>query len=93
MTLDGEIAPLVAEQVGVEFTDLADLATNPQILAMAQAAVDSANARLSRPEQVKRWMLLPAEWTAESAELTPTLKLKRRVVTSNYAQEIAALYG
>jgi len=92
MTLDGEIAPLVAQQAGVGFTDLADLASRPEILAMAQAAVDSANARLSRPEQVKRWALLPSEWTAESAELTPTLKLKRRVVTSNYADEIAALY-
>jgi len=93
MTLDGEIAPLVAQQAGIEFTELADLAAHPVILGMAQAAVDSANARLSRPEQVKRWTLLPTEWTAESAELTPTLKLKRRVVTSNYAAEIAALYA
>ena len=93
MTLDGEIAPLVAQQAGVEFTDLADLASKPQIQAMAQAAVDAANARLSRPEQVKRWTLLPAEWTAESAELTPTLKLKRRVVTTNYAAEIESLYA
>jgi long-chain acyl-CoA synthetase len=92
LTLDGEIAPLVAQQAGVAFTDLADLARKPEILAMAEAAVDAANARLSRPEQVKRWTLLPAEWTAESAELTPTLKLKRRVVTTNYADEIEALY-
>jgi long-chain acyl-CoA synthetase len=75
LTLDGEIAPLVAQQAGIGFTDLAQLASTPQIQAMAQAAVDSANARLSRPEQVKRWTLLPTEWTAESAELTPTLKL------------------
>ena len=60
---------------------------------MAQAAVDAANQRLSRPEQVKKWTLLPTEWTAESAELTPTLKLKRRVVTANYAAEIEALYA
>lgn len=93
MTLDGEIAPLVAQQAGLEFADLADLATKPQIQAMAQAAVDAANTRLSRPEQVKRWALLPTEWTAESAELTPTLKLKRRVVTSNYAEHIEALYS
>jgi long-chain acyl-CoA synthetase len=92
MTLDGEIAPLVAQQAGIEFADLADLAAHPQILAMTQQAVDAANARLSRPEQVKRWTLLPTEWTAESAELTPTLKLKRRVVTSTYADQIAALY-
>ena len=92
MTLDGEIAPLVAQQAGIEYAGLGDLADHPVILGMAQAAVDAANARLSRPEQVKRWKLLPTEWTAESAELTPTLKLKRRVVTSNYAEEIAALY-
>jgi long-chain acyl-CoA synthetase len=93
MTLDGEIAPVVAQQAGIESTDLAELAAHPHFLAMAQAAVDAANERLSRPEQVKRWTLLPTEWTAESAELTPTLKLKRRVVTSNYADEIAALYA
>jgi long-chain acyl-CoA synthetase len=93
MTLDGEIAPLVAQQAGVEFADLADLVSKPEIQAMAQAAVDAANDRLSRPEQVKRWALLPTEWTAESAELTPTLKLKRRVVTTNYAAEIESLYN
>jgi len=92
LTLDAEVTPLVAQQLGLEFTDLADLAAHPQIRAMAQAAVDAANARLSRPEQVKRWALLPVEWTAESAELTPTLKLKRRVVARNYATEIESLY-
>jgi len=92
LTLDGEIAPLVAQQAGIEYADLAELAAAPEIQAMVQAAVDAANERLSRPEQVKRWTLLPTEWTAESAELTPTLKLKRRVVSSNYADEIAALY-
>ena len=71
LTLDGEIAPLVAQKMGVEFTDLADLAQKPEILAMAQAAVDAANERLSRPEQVKAFELLPTEWTAESEELTP----------------------
>ncbi len=82
MTLDAEIAPLVAQQLGLEFQDLADLAQKPEILAMAQAAVDAANERLSRPEQVKAFELLPVEWTAESDELTPTLKLKRRVVNT-----------
>jgi long-chain acyl-CoA synthetase len=92
LTLDGEIARVVAQQHGLEHDSLADLAAHPHFLAMAQEAVDAANARLSRPEQVKRWTLLPEEWTAESAELTPTLKLKRRVVAANYAEEIAALY-
>ncbi|MFC5175994.1 AMP-dependent synthetase/ligase [Nocardioides taihuensis] len=93
LTLDGEIAPLVAARMGIEYTDLADLAQKPEILAMAQAAVDAANERLSRPEQVKAFELLPVEWTAESEELTPTLKLKRRVVNAKYSDVLERLYG
>lgn len=93
LTLDGEVAPVIAQSQGIEFTDLADLSSRPEIQAMAQAAVDKANARLSRPEQVKAWELLPAEWTAESEELTPTLKLKRRVVNTKYADVVERLYA
>lgn len=93
LTLDGEIAPIVAAQMGIESTDLAELAQHPQILAIAQAAVDAANERLSRPEQVKAFELLPTEWTAESEELTPTLKLKRRVVHAKYSDVLDRLYG
>ena len=93
LTLDGEVAPVIAQMGGIEFTDLADLAAKPEILAMAQEAVDAANARLSRPEQVKSFELLPVEWTAESEELTPTLKLKRRIVHTKYADVIDRLYG
>ncbi|TGN64454.1 long-chain fatty acid--CoA ligase [Nocardioides eburneiflavus] len=93
LTLDGEIAPLVAAKMGIEFTDLADLSTRPEIRAMAQDAVDKANERLSRPEQVKAWELLADEWTAESEELTPTLKLKRRVVKTKYADVVDSLYA
>jgi long-chain acyl-CoA synthetase len=55
--------------------------------------VAAANERLARVQQVKQWRLLPVEWTAESGELTPTLKLKRRVVHARYAGVIGALYG
>ena len=47
---------------------------------------------LARVQQVKRWHLLPVEWTAETEELTPTLKLKRRVVHAKYADVIDSLY-
>lgn len=93
LTLDGEIAPLIAAQLGIEDASVEALSANPQILAMVQQAVDSANARLSRPEQVKKFALLSMEWTAESAELTPTLKLKRRVVNDRYAETVAGLYA
>ena len=72
---------------------LADISARPEIRAMAQQAVDKANERLSRPEQVKAWELLPVEWTAESEELTPTFKLKRRVVNAKYAEVVDGLYA
>jgi long-chain acyl-CoA synthetase len=92
LTLDGEIAPLMAQQLGIEFTSLADLAEKPEIRALVQQAVDAANERLSRPEQVKSFELLGVEWTAESEELTPTLKLKRRVVNTKYSDVVDRLY-
>lgn len=93
LTLDPEIAPLLAQRLGIDFTSLADLARHPAILAAVGQAIEAANARLSRPEQVKAFELLPEEWTAESEELTPTLKLKRRVVTSKHSDIIDRLYG
>ncbi len=93
LTLDAEVAPVVARKAGIEFGDLAELAQHPQILAMVQQSVDAANARLSRPEQVKSFELLPVEWTAESEELTPTLKLKRRVVHVKYQDVLERLYS
>jgi long-chain acyl-CoA synthetase len=93
LTLDPEVAPAVAERLGVTWTDLADLSAAPEILAVVQQGVDAANERLSRPEQVKAWRLLPDEWTPESEELTPTLKLKRRVVNRKYTDVVEELYA
>jgi long-chain acyl-CoA synthetase len=93
LTLDGEVAPVWARARGLEAGSLAELAENPAVLAEVGAAVTQANARLARVQQVKAWRLLPVEWTAESEELTPTLKLKRRVVHAKYADAIDALYA
>ncbi len=93
LTLDPDVAPVIAGKLGLDTSDLADLAERPEIHAVVGQAVEKANERLSRPEQVKKWKLLPHEWTAESAELTPTLKLKRRVVHQNYADVLDELYA
>jgi long-subunit acyl-CoA synthetase (AMP-forming) len=55
-------------------------------------AIDRANARLSRPEQIKNFRILETDWTPAGDELTPTLKLKRRAIEQKYAAEIDALY-
>ena len=64
----------------------------PRQLAEITAAVGAANDRLSRPEQVKRFRVLPSGWTPESGELTPTLKLRRRIVQERHADAIGSLY-
>ena len=92
LTLDGDMAPAWARARGMEAASLAELAEDQAVLAAVAEAVAAANERLARVQQVKRWRLLPVEWTAESEELTPTLKLKRRVVHAKYADVIDALY-
>ena len=92
LTLDGEVAPAWARARGIEADSLAELAQNPVILREVGAAVAEANSRIARVQQVKTWRLLPVEWTAETEELTPTLKLKRRVVHGKYADVIDSLY-
>ena len=93
LTLDGEAAPAWARARGITAGSLAELASDPQVLAEVAAGVAAANERLARAQQVKRWHLLPVEWTAETEELTPTLKLKRRVVHAKYADIIGSLYA
>ena len=58
-----------------------------------QVAPAWANTHISRVEQFKRFTILPAEWSPESEELTPTMKLKRRVIHSKYQPQIEAMYG
>jgi len=93
LTLDGEVAPAWAQARGIDADSLAALAEHPTVLAAVGEAVAAANQQLARVQQVKRWRLLPVEWTAESEELTPTLKLKRRVVHAKYADDIDTLYA
>ncbi len=58
-----------------------------------EAAVAAANARLSRPEQIKRYTVIEGDWLPGGDELTPTMKLKRRPIADKYAAEIEAMYS
>ncbi|GAA4949357.1 long-chain acyl-CoA synthetase [Nonomuraea thailandensis] len=93
LTLDAEVAPGWAQARGITFGSLAELAEHPDVLAEVDSAVRAANARLARVQQVKKWALLGVEWTAETEELTPSLKLKRRIIHTKYADIIEGLYG
>jgi len=93
LVLDPEAAPAWASAHGIEATSLAELAVHPEVLAEIERGVTEANSHLARVEQVRRFRVLPSEWTAETGELTPTLKRRRRVIVDRYATEIEQLYA
>ena len=93
VVLDAEFAPVWARRAGVAFTSTADLANHPAVRAEIQKAVDECNRHVSNVESIRRFTILPVEWTPESEELTPTLKLKRRVVSDKYEREIDEMYS
>jgi long-chain acyl-CoA synthetase len=68
-------------------------ADDPAVAKEIAEAVEAANARLSRVEQIKRYKLLSGEWVPGGEELTPTMKLKRRPIERKYEAEIEALYA
>ena len=92
IVLDSDMAPPWAERQGLRFDDMASFSRSHEVQAEVQKAVDEANEHVARVEQLKKFIVLPDEWTPESDELTPTLKLKRRVIHEKYADAIEALY-
>jgi long-chain acyl-CoA synthetase len=93
ITLDPDFAPVFAQQRGIEDVSLAGLAGEQAILDEVARGVETANAKLARVEQIKKFELLPEDWPPGGDELTPTMKLKRRPIDAKYAAEIAALYA
>jgi len=69
------------------------LLAHPALRAELQHSVDAVNAEVSRVEQIKRFTVLPRDWTSDTDELTPTLKVRRSVVLEKYATEVEALYA
>ncbi|WP_114423135.1 AMP-dependent synthetase/ligase [Nocardioides houyundeii] len=93
VVLDSEHALTWARQRGLRFEGLADLSQAPELLQAVQEGVDAGNARLNRPEQVKRFHVLPVEWVPGSAELTPTSKMRRGEIARKYSETIERLYA
>jgi long-chain acyl-CoA synthetase len=93
LVLDADVLPRWAEARGMAGARLADLAEAPAVIAVLRAAVHAANERVSNVEKIRRFVILGAPWTAESGELTPTLKLKRRVIHARYAEAIEGMYA
>ncbi|BCI53908.1 long-chain-fatty-acid--CoA ligase [Mycolicibacterium litorale] len=69
-----------------------DLATDPDLLAEIDTAVRQANQAVSKAEAIRKFRILPVDFTEDTGELTPTLKVKRKVVVEKFAADIEALY-
>lgn len=81
------------EHKGLIFTTPEDAIHNPKILELYKEIIDSFNQSFNHVEQVKKFELLPNEWTIDSGELTPTLKLKRKVIMEKYKTAFDRIYS
>ena len=91
ITLDEAEIGKWATENGVE-GDVASLSRDERVQALVQSAVDDANSERSRFEQVKRFIILPRDFTMDEGEVTPTLKLRRRAIAEHFQGEIDELY-
>jgi len=91
ITIDAETFPQWRDRHGKQ-GDLAHLTDDPDLVAEIQTAVDEANETVSKAESIRKFQILPAEWTEESGHVTPTMKLKRTMVLRDYGETVDALY-
>jgi long-chain acyl-CoA synthetase len=90
--IDQENVEKYAQDHDVPFSNYASLTRAPEVQALIQAELDRVNAKFARVEQIKKFFLLDRQLTAEDEELTPTMKLKRKLVEKKYAEPIEAMY-
>jgi len=90
--IDQENVEKYAQDHDVPFSNYTSLTRAPEVRALIQGEIDKVNAKFARVEQIKKFHLLETQLTAEDEELTPTMKLKRKLVQQKYAPQIEAMY-
>jgi len=94
ITLDPEALPAWAERHGrPATTTAADLVDDPELRAELQKAVDDANLAVSKAESIRKFVVLPEDWTEQGGQITPSLKLKRAVVMEQHVRQVEQLYA
>jgi len=93
ITLDPDSIKLWAKNNKKVSATLAELTTDSALIDVIQSAVDEANIVVSRPESIRKFTILPVDFTIEGGQLTAKLSVKRHVVNQQFAQEIADLFG
>ena len=82
-----------AKENGIPFTSRAELIANPKVQALYEEIVEGINGNLARFEKLKRVLLVADEFTADNGALTPTMKLRRKVIEERYRRQIDDLYA
>jgi long-chain acyl-CoA synthetase len=90
--IDQENVEKYAQDNDVPFSNYASLTKTREVQELIQAELDRVNKKFARVEQIKKFFLLETQLTAEDEELTPTMKLKRKLVQTKYAPQIEAMY-
>jgi long-chain acyl-CoA synthetase len=94
ITIDQESWPQwLSEHGKPDSTPVGDLVDDPDLRAEIQTAIDDANKAVSKAESIRKFTILPMDWTEQDGQLTPSLKLKRNVVHKECADQISALYA
>ena len=93
ITLDAEMLPEWSKNAGLGELSVEAARTNPAVLAELQKATDQANTTVSKAESIRKFAVLDTDFTEEGGQLTPSLKLKRHVVITQFADDVAALYS
>jgi len=93
LTLDGEMLPAWAKNHGVQGLTADSARTDEAVLAELQKAVDDANRAVSKAESIRKFAVLPGDFTEENGYLTPSLKLRRNVVMQDFTAQVDALYA
>ena len=78
---------------GIHNTSPEELVKNPEVLKLFKGAIDEKNKNFGQWETIKKFELMPKEWTIEGGELTPTTKIKRKVVLEKYKTVIDHIYA
>ncbi|KAA9110939.1 AMP-dependent synthetase/ligase [Microbacterium rhizomatis] len=94
VTLDSEMLPTWLANNGLSADmSLSAAAANPAVRAEVQRAIDIANKSVSRAESIRKFTILPTEWTEASGHLTPKMSIKRNVIMADFAEDVEALYA
>jgi long-chain acyl-CoA synthetase len=93
VTIDTEAIGPWLKNKGKADAPVADLVDDADLNAEIQTAVDEANKAVSKAEAIRKFAILPVDWTEEGGQLTPSLKLKRSVVMKEFAKDVDALYA